>query len=124
MIALAASDYPEAKKQARKAEKLLGSGILSDLLSAQASHGSGDRKAAERYFVSLSKNKDTNYFGYIGLMQLNKMEGNYNASVRAAKNAIKIVGVNAIKAVKSKSLERNLEPAAFRFKSRISPITR
>ena len=90
MIALAASDYPEAKKQARKAEKLLGSGILSDLLSAQASHGSGDRKAAERYFVSLSKNKDTNYFGHIGLMQLNKMEGNYHASVRAAKNAIKI----------------------------------
>ena len=39
MIALAASDYPEAKKQARKAEKLLGSGILSDLLSARLHMG-------------------------------------------------------------------------------------
>ncbi len=90
MIALAASDFPEAKKQAKKAEKLIGSGVLPDLLSAQASHGSGDRKAALRYFTNLSSNKDTSYFGYIGLMKLFQLQGKYNASVKSAKSALKI----------------------------------
>ena len=39
MVAFAAGDHKMARRQARKAEKLLGSGLLPDLLSAQAAHG-------------------------------------------------------------------------------------
>ena len=48
MIALAASDYPEAKKQARKAEKL--NQILSDLLSAHFIMGLETEKQHQKIF--------------------------------------------------------------------------
>ena len=46
LVALAAGDSRSAQKQARKAEKLLGRGLLPDLLAAQAAHLAGDKNAA------------------------------------------------------------------------------
>ena len=70
LVALAAGDSRSAQKQARKAEKLLGRGLLPDLLAAQAAHLAGDKNAARRYFAQLSKHKDTAYYGLIGIMNL------------------------------------------------------
>ena len=69
-VALAAGDHRAAHKQARRAEKLLDKGILTDLLVAQSSYASGDSKAASRYFKKLASDPQTAYFGQLGLMRL------------------------------------------------------
>ena len=71
-VALAAGDHKAAVKQARRAEKLLDKGILTDLLVAQSSYANGDAKAANRYFKKLAGEKQTAYFGQLGLMRLHQ----------------------------------------------------
>ncbi|MGB1934119.1 MAG: heme biosynthesis HemY N-terminal domain-containing protein [Candidatus Puniceispirillaceae bacterium] len=88
MVAFAAGDHKMARRQARKAEKLLGSGLLPDLLSAQAAHAAGDAKAALRYFTALSRNEDTAYFGHLGLMRLYQEQGKEAQSLDAAHKAL------------------------------------
>jgi len=90
MVAYAAGDYKLASKQARKAEKLLGSGLLADLLRAQAAHATGDDKAALRYFSALSREADTAYFGQIGLMRLYQQQGREAESLASAKQALQL----------------------------------
>ncbi len=89
-VALAAGDSRSAQRQAKKAEKLLGKGLLPDLLAAQAAHISGDKNAARRYFAQLSKNKDTAYYGLIGIMNLQSQNSDPKRSLAAAKKALKI----------------------------------
>ena len=88
MVAFAAGDMKEARKLARRAEKLLGSAVLPDLLSAQTAHATGDDKAALRYFKSLSAQQDTAYFGHLGLMRLYLGQGEGEKSCAAAKAAL------------------------------------
>ena len=88
MVAFAAGDHKVARRQARKAEKLLGSGLLPDLLSAQAAHAAGDAKAAFRYFTALSRHEDTAYFGHLGLMRLYQEQGKEAQSLAAARKAL------------------------------------
>jgi len=90
MVAFAAGDIKRARRQAKKSEKLLGSGILPDLLSAQTAHAAGDTKASHRYFLSLAKDKQTAYFGQIGLMRLYHETGNAQDSAYAAEQALLI----------------------------------
>lgn len=90
LVALAAGDTKAARRQAKKAEKLLGGGLLPDLLAAQAAHASGDKQAARRYFKSLSESADTAYYGQIGLMNLAAMEGQGPAGLAAARKALAI----------------------------------
>ena len=73
-VALAAGDNRAAHKQARRAEKLLDKGILTDLLVAQSSYASGDSKAASRYFKKLASDPQTAYFGQLGLMRLHQQD--------------------------------------------------
>ena len=89
-VALAAGDSRSAQKQAKKAEKLLGKALLPDLLAAQAAHLSGDENAARRYFAQLSKQKDTAYYGLIGIMNLQFQNKDTERSLEAAKKALKI----------------------------------
>ena len=91
-VALAAGDHRAAHKQARRAEKLLDKGILTDLLVAQSSYASGDSKAASRYFKKLAASSQTAYFGQLGLMRLHQQEATTTALVskeafQAAKKA-------------------------------------
>ena len=88
MVAFAAGDHKVARRQARKAEKLLGTGLLPDLLSAQAAHAAGDAKAALRYFTALSRHEDTAYFGHLGLMRLYQEQGKEAQSLAAAHKAL------------------------------------
>ena len=69
-VALAAGDNRAARKQAKRAEKLLERGVLTDLLVAQSSYAAGDATAAARYFKKLAAEKQTAYFGQLGLMRL------------------------------------------------------
>ena len=90
LVALSAGDAKSARRQAKKAEKLLGRGLLPDLLAAQAAHASGDRQAARRYFKTLSETADTAYYGQIGLMNLEALEGRSPASLAAARKALSL----------------------------------
>jgi len=90
LVALAAGDSRSAQKQARKAEKLLGKGLLPDLLAAQAAHLAGDKNAARQYFAQLSKHKDTAYYGFIGLMNLQIQNNNSERSLAAAQKALQL----------------------------------
>ena len=90
LVALAAGDSRSAQKQAKKAEKLLGRGLLPDLLAAQAAHLAGDKNAARRYFAQLSKHKDTAYYGLIGIMNLQFQNNDPERSLVAAQKALQI----------------------------------
>ena len=90
MVAFAAGDMAEARKLARRAERLLGQGSLLDLLSAQTAHATGDDRAARRYFKSLSAQRDTAYFGHLGLMRLHLAQGEVEKSCIAARAALAI----------------------------------
>ena len=86
-VALAAGDNRAANKQARRAEKLLDKGILTDLLVAQSSYASGDSKAASRYFKKLAASQETAYFGQLGLMRLHQQDAPNASNARVSKEA-------------------------------------
>ena len=90
MVAFAAGDMAEARKLARRAERLLGQGVLPDLLSAQTAHATGDDRAAQRYFKSLSAQPGTAYFGHLGLMRLHLDQGEIERSCMAARAALTV----------------------------------
>lgn len=90
MVAFAAGDVKGARRQAKKSQRLLGSGILPELLSAQAAHAAGDMRAAKRYFEALVKVKQTAYFGQIGLMRLHHAEGALEEASDAANKALEL----------------------------------
>ena len=69
-VALAAGDVKAASREARRAEKLLQTTILTDLLVAQSAHAKGDVRAASQYFKKLAAERETAYFGQLGLMRL------------------------------------------------------
>lgn len=73
MVAVAAGDAGEARRQAVKADVLLGDPPLTMLLSAQAAQLEGDDAAAERYFTAMLDNPETAFLGVRGLLnQANK----------------------------------------------------
>ena len=82
-VALAAGDIRAASRQARHAEKLLQTTILTDLLSAQAAHAKEDVKAASQYFKKLAAEKETAYFGQLGLMRLHNEDNGGQISTAA-----------------------------------------
>ncbi|MEC8806090.1 MAG: heme biosynthesis HemY N-terminal domain-containing protein [Pseudomonadota bacterium] len=70
LMAVSAGEPDEAQRQAARAQRLLAAPRLTDLLSAQAAHLSGDHAAAGRYFTSLTRDPDTAFLGHIGLARL------------------------------------------------------
>ena len=86
-VALAAGDHRSARKQAKRAEKLLENGILTDLLVAQSSYAGGDSKAASRYFKKLASEPKTAYFGQLGLMRLHQQSDKDKGQIGISKEA-------------------------------------
>ena len=68
MVAVAAGDGDEARRQARRAEDLLNEPPLTMLLSAQAAQLNGDDRAAERFFRAMTENEETEFLGLRGLL--------------------------------------------------------
>jgi HemY protein len=87
MVAVAAGDAQEARRQARKAEYLLAEPPLTMLLSAQAAQLSGDKKAASEFFVKMSERKDTKYLGIHGMLNQAIQEGDKDGALKLAKRA-------------------------------------
>ena len=83
LMAIAAGESMEARKQAARARRLLKAPQLTGLLSAQAAHLAGDHAVAQRYFTALTNDKGTAFLGQIGLMRL-ALDAKDSASALAA----------------------------------------
>lgn len=68
MVALAAGDGEQARKQAARADAFLDSPLLTVLLKAQAAQLNGDERAAEEFFRAMLNDPQTEYLGIRGLL--------------------------------------------------------
>ncbi len=88
MLAVAAGDSGEAKRQARKAEQLLANLPLARLLSAQAAQLDGDEGAAKQYFEAMLDDRQTEFLGVRGLLTLAAKDGDRPTTLRLSKRAM------------------------------------
>ena len=98
LMAVSAGEPDEARRQASRAQRLLAAPQLTDLLSAQAAHLSGDHQAADRYFTSLTRDKDTAFLGHVGLARLALEKDDSDAALAAARTALDIRPKSALAA--------------------------
>ena len=98
LMAVSAGEPDEARRQASRAQRLLAAPQLTDLLSAQAAHLSGDHQAADRYFTSLTCDTDTAFLGHVGLARLALEKDDPNAALAAARTALDIRPKSALAA--------------------------
>lgn len=68
MVAVAAGDPGEARRQAGRADDLLDEPSLTMLLSAQSAQLSGDDKAAQKFFSEMLNSPETEFLGLRGLL--------------------------------------------------------
>ena len=68
MVAVAAGDSEEARRQTRRADVLLGDPPLTMLLSAQAAQLDGDKRAAGNFFTAMLGRPETEFLGVRGLL--------------------------------------------------------
>jgi len=87
MVAVAAGDANEARRQAKKADLLLGEPPLTMLLSAQAAQLNGDEAAATRYFDEMLKRPETAFLGLRGLLMQAERDGDTRAALAYADRA-------------------------------------
>lgn len=88
LMAVSAGEPDEARRQAARAQRLLAAPRLTDLLSAQAAHLSGDHAAAGRYFTSLTRDPDTAFLGHIGLARLALEDDQPDRALASARRAL------------------------------------
>lgn len=88
MVAVAAGDANEARRNARRAEALLTSSApLTRLLSAQSAQLDGDEKAAERFFTEMLSDPETKFLGLRGLLTQAVKAGNRERALELANAA-------------------------------------
>ena len=98
LMAVSAGEPDEARRQAARAQRLLAAPHLTDLLSAQAAHLSGDHRAADRYFNSLTRDRDTAFLGHVGLARLALEKNDPDTALAAARTALEIRPKSALAA--------------------------
>ncbi|HYB11602.1 MAG TPA: heme biosynthesis HemY N-terminal domain-containing protein [Alphaproteobacteria bacterium] len=87
MVAVAAGDADEARRQARRADVLLGEPPLTLLLSAQAAQLNGDEAAASKYFTAMLDRPGTRFLGLRGLIVQARKKGDTPAALDLARRA-------------------------------------
>ncbi|MGE5145218.1 MAG: heme biosynthesis protein HemY [Candidatus Eiseniibacteriota bacterium] len=88
LVAVAAGDAGEAKRQAKRADELLAEQpALTKLLSAQAAQLDGDDGAARRYFAQMLKQRETEFLGVRGLLTIAEHEGDAKRALALAERA-------------------------------------
>ena len=87
MVAVAAGDPDEARRQAKKADELLNDPPLTMLLSAQAAQLGGDEAAAQRYFQAMLGSGETEFLGLRGLIVKALKDGDRAAALALARRA-------------------------------------
>lgn len=68
LVAIAAGDAETARRQAKRAERLLDERPLTMLLSAQVAQMQGDEGAAAGFFTAMRERPDTEFLGLRGLL--------------------------------------------------------
>jgi HemY protein len=89
MVAVAAGDAEEAKRQARRAAGLLDEPPLTLLLAAQAAQLDGDEEAARGYFTRMIEREETSFLGLRGLLMQAIRGGDEAAALELAERAYK-----------------------------------
>jgi len=87
MVAVAAGDAEEAKRQARRAASLLNEPPLTLLLAAQAAQLDGDEEAARDYFTRMIERDETAFLGLRGLLMQAIRNGDDAAALELAERA-------------------------------------
>ncbi len=87
MVAIAAGDADEARRQAARAEGLLDEPPLTLLLAAQAAQLSGDEQAAARFFTTMSERPETEFLGVRGLLGQAIKRGDRSGALDLARRA-------------------------------------
>jgi HemY protein len=87
MVAVAAGDPDEARRQARRADVLLNEPPLTMLLSAQAAQLNGDENAAGRYFTQMLERGETEFLGLRGLLIQAMRKGEHGRAIELARRA-------------------------------------
>ncbi len=90
MVAVAAGDADEARRQARRADALLKEPPLTMLVSAQAAQMNGDEKAAEKYFTAMTERPETEFLGVRGLMGQAMKRGDTSGALDLARRAYRL----------------------------------
>jgi HemY protein len=87
LVAVAAGDADEAKRQARRADALLEEPALTHLLAAQAAQLDADDAAARRYYAGLIEHRETEFLGVRGLLTLAERDGDKRGALELARRA-------------------------------------
>ena len=87
-VAIAAGDPDQARRLAKRAEKLLGQPSLSLLLTAQAAQLDGDGQTAGQAFAGLLQRPDAAFLGARGLIADALRQGDNRKALRLARRAL------------------------------------
>ena len=90
MVAVAAGDGDEARRQSKRADVLLNEPPLTMLLSAQAAQLNGDEKAAEQFFLAMTESTETEFLGLRGLLNQAIHKGDHTAALDLARRAYRL----------------------------------
>jgi len=90
MVAVAAGDADEARRQDKKAQVLLNEPPLTMLLSAQTAQLNGDDAAAARFFQSMAEDPETEFLGVRGLLNQALGRGDDTAALDLARRAYRL----------------------------------
>src|SRR3990170_6887831 len=87
MVAVAAGDADEARRQAGRAKVLLNEPPLTLLLAAQTAQLNGDEAAARKYFAAMLERPETSFLGLRGLLTQALRGGDDAEALRLADRA-------------------------------------
>ena len=87
MVAIAAGDAIEARRQEKQVQVLLEELPLTMLLSAQAAQLNGDETAAEQFFQAMTKQSETEFLGIRGLLNQALTRNDKPAALKLAMRA-------------------------------------
>ncbi|OWU85949.1 heme biosynthesis protein HemY [Oceanicola sp. 22II-s10i] len=90
MIALASGEARLAMAKAQKAQKLLDSPELTNLITAQAAEMTGDRRRAEEAYKALLTDDRTRFVGVRGIMKQKLADGDTETALKLAEKAFAI----------------------------------
>lgn len=87
LVATAAGDIEDARRQSRKATALIGEPPLALLLAAQSAQLQGDEKEAEKHYVSMLKTPELEFLGLRGLYMGAMRRGDHDRALETATRA-------------------------------------
>jgi len=90
MVAIAAGDADESKRQTRRARDLLTEAPLTKLLQAQTARLTGQDDAAQKYFEEMREDPEIAFLGIRGLMNQALRDGDQARALELAEEARKL----------------------------------